>query len=67
MKKIEYYCDCCGEKVNNEKDLKNVEIYDRFKWAQGDDYTYSTKEVCNKCNDILDDVLFKKFYEIKNK
>lgn len=67
MKKIEYYCDCCNKQVKDSKDLDNITIYNSFKWAKGNEYPYTTHEVCNICKDELDSTLSKKFHEIQFK
>lgn len=67
MKKVEFYCDCCGKKVNNDDDLIPINVFSQFKHMQDDSNPYDIMDLCADCENKIEDAIYSKFHEIKNK
>lgn len=64
MKKVNYYCDCCGREVSNESDLTLIEIFSDFKHMQDNPHPYDLKDLCKKCQNEIKQAIYDKFHEI---
>jgi hypothetical protein len=65
MKKVEFFCDCCGKKVAKEDDLEPIEVYSTFRHAQDDPNPYDLVDICKDCKNKIETVIHDKFYELK--
>lgn len=57
MKKVNYYCDCCGKEVSSQEELTNRSIHSDFKHMQDNPCPYDVLEICKDCNGRIEDAI----------